>query len=153
MVRAGAIPSRALPRQRSCISSGSKSLVRSRGLEPPRLAALPPQSSASTNSATTAVLLGAVRRMLARLDRRGARRNRTCAAMQAKPMLNRNNVGRETTRRDEVTDFYSSEPAEWAISRTAVAYEAAVAVMEAKVDAIARGEEAELVWLLEHPPL
>jgi hypothetical protein len=30
------------------------SLVRSRGLEPPRLAALPPQGSASTNSAMTA---------------------------------------------------------------------------------------------------
>ena len=29
-------------------------LVRSRGLEPPRLAALTPQASASTNSATTA---------------------------------------------------------------------------------------------------
>src|SRR3954467_11737060 len=29
----------------------------------------------------------------------------------------------------------------------------AVAAMEARVAAIARGEAAELVWLLEHPPL
>lgn len=29
-------------------------MVRSRGLEPPRLASLPPQGSASTNSATSA---------------------------------------------------------------------------------------------------
>src|SRR5690606_34769201 len=33
----------------------SFNLVRSRGLEPPRVAPLPPQGSASTNSATTAV--------------------------------------------------------------------------------------------------
>src|SRR3990172_5154708 len=33
---------------------GRVSLVRSRGLEPPRLAALTPRASASTNSATTA---------------------------------------------------------------------------------------------------
>ena len=36
-------------------SYGEFGLVRSRGLEPPRVAPLPPQGSASTNSATTAV--------------------------------------------------------------------------------------------------
>jgi lipoyl(octanoyl) transferase len=34
-----------------------------------------------------------------------------------------------------------------------VAYEAAVAAMEARAAAIHRGEAGELVWLLEHPPL
>ncbi|MCK9919952.1 lipoyl(octanoyl) transferase LipB [Microbacteriaceae bacterium K1510] len=36
---------------------------------------------------------------------------------------------------------------------TLVAYEAAVAAMEARVEAIASGRAPELVWLLEHPPL
>ena len=34
-----------------------------------------------------------------------------------------------------------------------VAYEAALAAMTARAEAIARGEAGELVWLLEHPPL
>jgi lipoyl(octanoyl) transferase len=34
-----------------------------------------------------------------------------------------------------------------------VAYEAALAAMTARTDAIARGQAGELVWLLEHPPL
>lgn len=44
-------------------------------------------------------------------------------------------------------------PVEWAVSEGYVDYEAAVAVMEARAAAIAAGEAAELVWLLEHPPL
>jgi lipoyl(octanoyl) transferase len=44
-------------------------------------------------------------------------------------------------------------PAEWAVSRGHVPYEAAVAAMEARAAAIAAGEAPELVWLLEHPPL
>jgi lipoyl(octanoyl) transferase len=44
-------------------------------------------------------------------------------------------------------------PAEWAVSEGYVAYDAAVAVMEARAAAIAAGEAGELVWLLEHPPL
>lgn len=42
---------------------------------------------------------------------------------------------------------------EWAASDGYVAYEAAVAAMEARAAAIATGEAGELVWLLEHPPL
>jgi len=42
---------------------------------------------------------------------------------------------------------------EWIISDGIVAYEEAIAWMEARVDAIRRGEAAEAVWLLEHPPL
>jgi lipoyl(octanoyl) transferase len=42
---------------------------------------------------------------------------------------------------------------EWRISDSAVGYEDAVAFMDARVEAIARGEAPELVWLVEHPPL
>ncbi len=42
---------------------------------------------------------------------------------------------------------------EWAVSGSLVDYEPAVAAMEARVAAIAAGEAAEMVWLLEHPPL
>ena len=46
-----------------------------------------------------------------------------------------------------------ASPVEWAVSEGYVAYEAAVAAMEARAAAIAAGEAGELVWLLEHPPL
>lgn len=46
-----------------------------------------------------------------------------------------------------------AEPVEWAITDGPVAYEEAVAFMEAKAEAIAAGRARELVWLLEHPPL
>lgn len=44
-------------------------------------------------------------------------------------------------------------PVEWAVSQGYVAYDEAVAAMEARAAAIAAGEAVELVWLLEHPPL
>ena len=44
-------------------------------------------------------------------------------------------------------------PVEWAVSAAPVGYLEAVAVMEARAAAIAAGEAAELIWLLEHPPL
>ena len=46
-----------------------------------------------------------------------------------------------------------SPPVEWAIAEGLTPYEAAVAFMEARADAIAEGRAAELVWLVEHPPL
>ncbi|MGP1358189.1 lipoyl(octanoyl) transferase LipB [Roseicyclus sp.] len=42
---------------------------------------------------------------------------------------------------------------EWITSDAPVDYAEAVAWMEARADAIARGEAGEAVWLLEHPPL
>jgi len=42
---------------------------------------------------------------------------------------------------------------EWLKSGAPVPYPAAVATMEARVAAIARGQAAECVWLLEHPPI
>jgi lipoyl(octanoyl) transferase len=44
-------------------------------------------------------------------------------------------------------------PVEWLESRDLVDYQAALAVMNDRSEAIARGEARELVWLLEHPPL
>ena len=44
-------------------------------------------------------------------------------------------------------------PVEWRASDSPVAYDAAIADMEARTAAIAAGRAAELVWLLEHPPL
>jgi lipoyl(octanoyl) transferase len=46
-----------------------------------------------------------------------------------------------------------SPPVEWRISDRPVAYDVALAAMTARAEAIARGEAAELIWLLEHPPL
>jgi lipoyl(octanoyl) transferase len=42
---------------------------------------------------------------------------------------------------------------EWRISKEFVPYEEAVSFMEERVAAIHRGDEPELIWLLEHPPL
>jgi lipoyl(octanoyl) transferase len=42
---------------------------------------------------------------------------------------------------------------EWRIADEPVAYDAAVALMDARAAAIAAGDAEELVWLVEHPPL
>ena len=44
-------------------------------------------------------------------------------------------------------------PVEWRVSDERVGYDAALAAMDARGEAIARGEARELVWLIEHPPL
>jgi lipoyl(octanoyl) transferase len=44
-------------------------------------------------------------------------------------------------------------PVEWRISDARVDYADALAAMDVRAAAIARGEAPELVWLLEHPPL
>ncbi len=46
-----------------------------------------------------------------------------------------------------------SAPVEWCVSDGLVDYEEALTAMSSRAAAIARGEAAELVWLLEHPPL
>ncbi|TPQ39701.1 lipoate-protein ligase B [Bradyrhizobium guangdongense] len=55
----------------------------------------------------------------------------------------------------DLTSFSASDgaPVEWQISDAPVPYPEAVSVMEARAAAIAAKEAAELVWLLEHPPL
>ncbi len=42
---------------------------------------------------------------------------------------------------------------EWCTSRALVPYPDAVKLMQQRVDAIQKGKAAEMVWLLEHPPL
>lgn len=44
-------------------------------------------------------------------------------------------------------------PISWAVSREPVDYAAAVAAMEDRVARIRAGTAAEMIWLLEHPPL
>jgi lipoyl(octanoyl) transferase len=44
-------------------------------------------------------------------------------------------------------------PVEWRIWDGLTPYDTAVAAMEARADAIARGEAAECVWLMEHPAI
>jgi lipoyl(octanoyl) transferase len=51
------------------------------------------------------------------------------------------------------TSLAASGPIDWLYSPEPVAYEAAVAEMEARVAAIRAGEAHECVWLLEHPAL
>src|SRR5262252_3291084 len=61
-----------------------------------------------------------------------------------------------TNTRDEIAARASARagpPVEWRVEAVPVAYEAALAVMQARAAAIAAGEVDELVWLLEHPPL
>jgi lipoyl(octanoyl) transferase len=48
----------------------------------------------------------------------------------------------------------SGEPAvEWRVGNAPVSYESALALMDERAAAIAKGAAPELVWLLEHPPL
>jgi len=49
--------------------------------------------------------------------------------------------------------FPAGAPVGWRVEAAPVGYEAAVAAMEARVAAIASGDAAELIWLIEHPPL
>ena len=48
---------------------------------------------------------------------------------------------------------YGSENIEWRVSPDYVPYDAALAEMEARADAVRAREAQELVWLLEHPPV
>jgi lipoyl(octanoyl) transferase len=44
-------------------------------------------------------------------------------------------------------------PVEWAVSEAPTPYPDAVRIMNEKVEAILAGRAAEMVWLIEHPPL
>ena len=46
-----------------------------------------------------------------------------------------------------------SAPADWLVEDLPVAYDRALAVMEARAAAVSAGEAPELVWLIEHPSL
>ena len=59
-------------------------------------------------------------------------------------------------RQDIVTDFWPREAGrsvEWRIEPGLVAYPDALAIMEARAEAIRAGSAPEMVWLVEHPPL
>ena len=55
--------------------------------------------------------------------------------------------------KDVLARMRSDIPADWAASAGYVDYAAAVAFMEQRAADIRAGDAAELVWLLEHPPL
>ena len=59
--------------------------------------------------------------------------------------------------RDELAARFAAlegaAPVEWAVGGGPTPYDAAVAFMEARVAAIADGRAAEMVWLVEHPPV
>lgn len=50
-------------------------------------------------------------------------------------------------------DFHLDRPVEWAVSAGRISYPAACDFMERRVAEIRAGTGAEMVWLLEHPPL
>jgi lipoyl(octanoyl) transferase len=58
----------------------------------------------------------------------------------------------DRTRFDDVPDS-AEGGVEWRRSTGLIPYETAIIEMESRVAAIRAGEKAELVWLLEHPPL
>ena len=62
-------------------------------------------------------------------------------------------VSTALNRRSSRSALKSSDTVEWAVSGGLVDYQAAVAWMEERADAIRRGEALEVIWLLEHPPL
>ncbi|MFC6049637.1 lipoyl(octanoyl) transferase LipB [Methylobacterium hispanicum] len=63
------------------------------------------------------------------------------------------NASRLETAPETFLPRSGTPPVAWRVSDGLVDYEAAVAWMEARAAAIARGEADECVWLLEHPPL
>ena|GEM_PF-35273 len=106
-------------------------MVRSRGLEPPRVAPQRPQRCASTNSATTAHFS---------FEADGP--------YKATPALcEAPNVAYMPPVMKKFPDT------EWAVSDSQVPYEAAVQFMEARARAIREEGAPDLVWFLEHPPL
>ena len=60
---------------------------------------------------------------------------------------------RDATGRARRQDGCAQNGVEWRISDGLIAYESALAAMNARAAAIAEGASGELVWLLEHPPL
>ncbi len=54
---------------------------------------------------------------------------------------------------DAFLPHLDAPPVQWAVAAGLVGYERAVAEMEAHAEGLAKGEAAERVWLLEHPPL
>ena len=58
-----------------------------------------------------------------------------------------------TSPRSTQTIKPSAPAIDWHVSDRPIDYDDALAAMEARVEAIARGEAVEMIWLLEHPPL
>jgi lipoyl(octanoyl) transferase len=59
----------------------------------------------------------------------------------------------ESSLKQAIAQVAATRAVEWRVSDAPVVYPDAMAVMDARVDDIARGEASECVWLLEHPSL
>jgi lipoyl(octanoyl) transferase len=60
---------------------------------------------------------------------------------------------RQTLDLTPFAQAFGAPAVEWRIADAPIPYPEAIAAMESRVAAIAAAEAAELVWLLEHPPL
>jgi lipoyl(octanoyl) transferase len=61
-----------------------------------------------------------------------------------------------TKTRDDIAKLARAAPGApvaWCVGTAPIAYEKALAAMEARAAAVAAGEADELAWLIEHPPL
>ncbi len=116
----------------------SQVLVRSRGLEPPRVAPLAPQASASTNSATTAWESG-----FARLSRRALRCNKSILYPQGRtaPPRPKGIALNEPSSRQAPLPSPRRATVDWHTSARPVAYADALAAMETRVAEIAAGDK------------
>ncbi len=72
---------------------------------------------------------------------------------QAAPRGSVPNFARSPAQGGLAPSAAGAPPVEWVVSAAPVAYEDAVAAMEARATAIASGQAPERVWLVEHPPL
>jgi lipoyl(octanoyl) transferase len=108
--------------------------VRSRGLEPPRVAPQRPQRCASTNSATTA-------------------RTKSALHFDNYHIANGFNRNKSIMTKTQKYSLFSEQTVEWLVSTGLTPYLEAVNFMERRVESIIKGEARELVWLVEHPPL
>ncbi|MBV6657695.1 MAG: lipoyl(octanoyl) transferase LipB [Devosiaceae bacterium] len=66
---------------------------------------------------------------------------------------NRNAPSRTALAAQEGQLFRTAPPIDWSVSDALVPYPEALEAMDQRVTAIANGDAAECIWLLEHPPL
>jgi lipoyl(octanoyl) transferase len=85
-----------------------------------------------------------------RFNRRmGPRDARVCAA----PLIESAVLNSRLTPRAPLLAPRDAPPVEWVVTPGLTQYSDALAEMEARAEAIARGDASERVWLIEHPPL
>src|ERR1700724_4882095 len=132
-------------------------MLRPRGLEPPLVAQLAPQASASTSSAMAAIARAVES---ASVPRAGASSNKSAPEWQGgvgagSGLFRMLPLSWHMPQEKPAPLMPSSDaaPGEWRISDGLVPYADAMAFMDTRVARISAGAAPELIWLLEHPPL